>query len=152
MHEYVQTLSSYQRIYRRTTDDGDGDGDRDTLSVTHSLAVLCLFLHKIWEMRIQEAVIWHMIGPLCARKGHSYCLVLVTSHAHNTMAHYIHSRPHILVCHSNYSTVDDALGQNTQTHIFIYSSHWYCLFVSSFIHLCIALHFSSSRYLYHLLL
>lgn len=69
LHEYVQTLSSYQRIYRRTTDDGDGDGDRDTLSVTHSLAVLCLFLHKIWEMRIQEAVIWHMIGPLCARKG-----------------------------------------------------------------------------------
>lgn len=63
---------------------------------------------------------WHLIGPLTARKGDSCCLVLVfvtvETHASSpstllystlccfhTRAHnYIHSRPHAPVCHSTY--------------------------------------------------
>lgn len=60
---------------------------------------------------------WHLIGPLTARKGDSCCLVLVFCHRRDTRivslystlccfhtrAHnYIHSRPHAPVCHSTY--------------------------------------------------
>lgn len=82
----------------------DGD-DTDTSSEVVSFFQQLQSAIRKWEMTIQEAVMWHIIGPLSARKGHSCCLCLVLVWCYSlSLSHTMHSLSLSVSTHSLEST------------------------------------------------
>jgi len=77
-----------QNIHEKNPSFFHGGGSPSHFCVSLFISILCTRLGKRKirhdNATIQEAVMWHMIGPLNARKSHLYCFSVSLCHLNNS--------------------------------------------------------------------